>query len=110
MSPRFNSILSRIVATSLAALLILSLVTPSWACGPFYIEPIFVFNWSPDLPFTDYTGGKIGIIKPTFGRKTLTIAFRLLGLGKRREDDETSGSNFTHSVSPKSLDRKAQDG
>ena len=66
------------MAALLAALLILNLATPAWACGPFFIEPIFVFTESPDLPFTDFTGGKIGIIKPTFGRKTLTIAFRYL--------------------------------
>jgi hypothetical protein len=84
----FNSFVSRLVATSLAALLMLNLATPALGCGPFFIEPVFVFKWSPDLPFADFTGGKIGIIKPTFGRKTLTIAFRYLNGGSFTRDEQ----------------------
>ena len=88
MSHRFNNFLTRIVAVSLAAMLMLNLATPARACGPFFIEPIFVFDSSPDLPFADFTGGKIGIIKPTFGRKTLTIAFRYLNGGSFTTDEQ----------------------
>ena len=59
-------------------------VTPLRACGPFSIDPIFVFKESPDLPFEEFTNGKIGIVQPTFGRKTLVIAYRYL-----------NGSSFT---------------
>lgn len=48
------------------------------ACGPSVLEPIFVFKESSDLPFSDFAAGKIGIIQPTFGRKTLFIAYRYL--------------------------------
>jgi hypothetical protein len=50
-------------------------------CGPSYVQPIFVFETSPDLPFDEFTAGKIGIIKPTLGRKTLLIAYRYLNGG-----------------------------
>src|SRR5688572_9074131 len=48
------------------------------ACGPSVLEPIFVFTESSDLPFSDFAAGKIGIIQPTFGRKSLFIAYRYL--------------------------------
>jgi hypothetical protein len=61
--------------------LLLNLHLAANACGPTYLEPIFVFEGSPDLPFDDFTAGKIGIVRPTFGRKTLLIAYRYLNGG-----------------------------
>ena len=71
----------RVLAPMLAALLFVNLMPPVKACGPFSIDPIFVFKESPDLPFEDFTNGKIGIVQPTFGRKTLVIAYRYLSGG-----------------------------
>jgi hypothetical protein len=51
------------------------------ACGPFSIDPIFVFETSPDLPFAEYARGNVGIVRPSFGRKTLVIAYRYLNGG-----------------------------
>jgi len=51
------------------------------ACGPVSVEPIFVFDTSPDLPFADYARGHLGIVRPSFGRKTLVIAYRYLNGG-----------------------------
>jgi len=48
------------------------------ACGPVSIAPIFVFDTSPDLPFAEYARGHLGIVRPSFGRKTLVIAYRYL--------------------------------
>jgi hypothetical protein len=45
------------------------------ACGPESIDPIFVFKTSPDLPFSQYARGNLGIVRPSFGRKTLVIAY-----------------------------------
>ncbi len=59
------------------------------ACGPSYIEPIFVFKESPDLPFENFTNGNIGIVQPTFGRKTLVIAYRYLNGGSFGADEQT---------------------
>jgi len=57
------------------------LLPPAKACGPFSIDPVFVFHHSPDLPFEPYANGKIGIVQPTFGRKTLVIAYHYLNGG-----------------------------
>jgi hypothetical protein len=55
--------------------------TAARACGPESVEPIFVFDTSPDLPFADYARGQLGIVRPSFGRKTLVIAYRYLNGG-----------------------------
>ena len=59
-----------------------------FACGPETIDPIFVFTHSPDLPFDEFTKGKIGILQSSFGRKTLVIAHRYLGGGTYTEDEQ----------------------
>ena len=73
--------LQRTLAAGLAALMLLNLASPVHACGPVYTMPLFVFETSPDLPFAEFTKGKIGIVQPTFGRKTLVIAYRFLNGG-----------------------------
>jgi hypothetical protein len=72
---------------ALTALLLQSHLAAN-ACGPSYLEPIFVFETSPDLPFEDYAAGKIGIVKPSFGRKTLVIAYRYLNGGSFSPDEQ----------------------
>jgi len=75
----------RIHAGAIALVLLFCLATqlgpPAKACGPLSIDPVFVFHHSPDLPFEQYTKGKIGIVQPTFGRKTLVIAYHYLNGG-----------------------------
>jgi hypothetical protein len=73
--------LERTLAAGLAVLLLLTSIPRVQACGPYFTEPIFVFRESPDLPFDEFTSGKIGIVLPTFGRKTLVIAYRYLNGG-----------------------------
>jgi hypothetical protein len=69
-----------VTAIALIAILLQSHITAN-ACGPSYLQPIFVSETSPDLPFTEYAAGNIGIIKPSLGRKTLLIAYRYLNGG-----------------------------
>jgi hypothetical protein len=69
-----------VTALALIAILLQSQLTAN-ACGPSYLQPIFVSETSPDLPFTAYAAGNIGIIKPSLGRKTLLIAYRYLNGG-----------------------------
>lgn len=72
----------RALAITLVALLLFNYGCPrTVACGPWPTEPIFVFKESPDLPFADFTSGKIGIVRPSLGRKTLVIAYRYLNGG-----------------------------
>lgn len=80
--------IQRTLAIGLAALLLVNSTTPVSACGPYFTEPIFVFADSPDLPFQEFTNGKIGIVLPTFGRKTLVIAYRYLNGGSFTSDEQ----------------------
>src|SRR5258708_12155538 len=77
----------RILALGLISLASLSCMPPAKACGPESLEPIFVFQESPDIPFEEFTRGKIGIVQPGFGRKTLVIAYRYLN-GRPFGDEE----------------------
>lgn len=79
----------RALALTLTALLLLNSAPPANACGPYFTVPIFVFADSPDLPFSEFTNGKIGIVLPTFGRKTLAIAYRYLNGGSFTSDEQT---------------------
>jgi hypothetical protein len=79
---------TRILALALAATFLLNFTIPGLACGPSAIAPVFVFKQSPDLPFAEFTKGKIGIIRPTFGRKTLVIAYRYLNGGSFDSDEQ----------------------
>lgn len=67
------------VVISLAVLL--NSAPPGLACGPDPITPVFVFRDSPEPPFEEYARGKLGILLPTMGRKTLFIAYRYVNGG-----------------------------
>ncbi|MEK6337760.1 MAG: hypothetical protein AABM67_22805, partial [Acidobacteriota bacterium] len=71
-------LLRPVVALVLSFAAFTNFAPPVKACGPSYIEPVFVFKESPDLPFAEYARGRIGILQPGFGRKTLFIAYRYL--------------------------------
>ena len=75
------NICRRVVASVLSLTVLLNFVPRVTACGPSSLEPVFVFTDSPDLPFGEFTRGRVGIVQPTFGRKTLFIAFRYLNGG-----------------------------
>jgi hypothetical protein len=76
----------RTLAVAVAAMMLFSSVPVGKACGPEYTFPIFVFKSSPDIPFAEFTSGKIGIVRPSFGRKTLAIAYRWLNGGSFSND------------------------
>lgn len=85
MKSRIRKIVALMVLATFA-----NFVPLTRACGPESIEPIFVFNTSPDLPFADYARGNLGIVRPSFGRKTLVIAYRYLNGGWFSDDEQTS--------------------
>jgi hypothetical protein len=68
--------------------ILLQLHSATNACGPSYLQPVFVSENSPDLPFDAFAAGNIGIVKPTFGRKTLLIAYRYLNGGSFSADEQ----------------------
>lgn len=78
------------LAVLLTTLLLLNSVPSVTACGPASTIPIFVFKESPDLPFEDITGGKLGIVRPSLGRKTLTIGYRYLNGGSFTPDEQSA--------------------
>lgn len=78
----------RQMISALVALCFFVHTSAALACGPESIEPIFVFVGSPDLPFTDFAAGRIGIVRPTFGRKTLVVSYRYLNGGAFTSDEQ----------------------
>lgn len=78
----------QIVALLLSFTVLVQFVPKATACGPERMQPIFVFQDSPDPPFLEFTQGKLGIVKPSFGRKTLTIAYRYLNGGSFNEEEQ----------------------
>ena len=70
-----------VVFVLLIAMLACGPVRLAFACGISYIEPIYEFDSEPDPPLQEYVNGKIGIVKPTFGYKSLAIAYRYLNGG-----------------------------
>jgi hypothetical protein len=75
-------------ALLLSFAIVLQVVPLGKACGPETLQPIFVFENSPDPPFQEFTEGKIGIVQPSFGRKTLVIAYRYLNGGSYSGEEQ----------------------
>jgi hypothetical protein len=105
--PVFSQLAGHIVVVCLSLVLLINSTQPAIACGPSYIEPIFVFKESPDLPFSDFTAGKIGIVQPTFGRKTLVIAYRYLNGGSFSADEQKELITALSGAPPEEDDNQA---
>jgi hypothetical protein len=90
----------RMLALILSLTWLFSFVPAARACGPSSIDPIYVFKNSPDLPFTEYARGRIGIVLPTFGRKTLFIAYRYLNGGSFTTDEQQALLDALRGKSP----------
>ena len=97
----------RVLTTLLLFALIIQSYTVSRGCGPSYLQPIFSFESSPDLPFTEFAAGKIGIVKPTFGRKTLVIAYRYLNGGSFSPEEQKQLISALHGEGPEPMDDEA---
>jgi hypothetical protein len=90
----------RAFAAALIVLLLLEYAAPAFACGPWPTEPIFVFKESPDLPFAEFTAGKIGIVQPSLGRKTLVIAYRYLNGGSFTAEEQRELLDALKGIAP----------
>jgi hypothetical protein len=63
------------------------------ACGPFFTDALFVFTKHPDFPLEQFTGGKLGIVQPSWARSYLVVAYRSLSanpLSEREAKDMTT--------------------
>ena len=89
----------RIIALVLLATFA-NLVPVARACGPSSIDPIFVFTSSPDIPFAQFARANLGIVRPTFGRKTLFIAYRYLNSNWFSDDEQTALINALKGTAP----------
>ena len=74
----------RLIAISLAIILLSG--TTTLACGPFTLEAIFTHTVHPEYPLTQFAGGRIGVVQPSYARSYLYTAYRYL-----------SGSSFSPS-------------
>lgn len=50
---------------------------PAQACA-FSSEPTFTFSFHPDVPFTRFAAGQLGILQSTYARSYLLVAYRYL--------------------------------
>ena len=60
-----------------------------WACAPSFAVAVFSFTRHPDLPRDEFLDGKLGVLRPTYARSYLVIAYRnLTGIGLSRGEKE----------------------
>lgn len=52
--------------------------TVTLACGPFSLEPVFVFTVHPPFPLERFARGEIGVVQPSYARSYLVVAYRHL--------------------------------
>jgi hypothetical protein len=90
------------VAVLLTAAVLFQLSPHAKGCGPDYLQAVFVMKDSPDPPFIEFTQGKIGIVQPSFGRKTLTIAYRYLNGGSFTEQEQKALVDALNGKGPES--------
>jgi hypothetical protein len=75
--------LPRIAAIALGAVLgvLASWVPGARACGPEFPYAVFSHARHPDLPYERYAAGDLGLVRPTFARAYLVLAYRAMTLG-----------------------------
>lgn len=71
----------------------LLLACASWqlanACGAEHLRAVFSYSRHPDLPRTTFIDGQLGILRPTFARSYLVLAYRhLSGVGLNASERE----------------------
>lgn len=58
--------------------LVFAFLSNALPCGPGYITPLFDTTSAPEVPYTDFAGGRLGIIKPGYRRSVLFAAYRYI--------------------------------
>jgi hypothetical protein len=60
------------------------------ACGPFFTDAIFVYTKHPDFPLETFATGKLGVLRPSYARSYLVVAYRSL-MGMSLSTAEANG-------------------
>ena len=70
--------LTTIAASGFLALSLALSSLPGVACGPFFNVAVFNYPLHPGLPLASFSEGSLGVIRPTFARSYLVVAYRYL--------------------------------
>lgn len=57
-------------------IIVLALLSTGLPCGPGYVSPLFDTTSAPEIPYSDFASGRLGIVKPGFRRTVLIAAYR----------------------------------
>jgi hypothetical protein len=68
----------RFIASLALSTLVISCLKPVAACGPFTEEAILSYSSNPDLPLKKFLDGELGVIRPTWNKSYLVVAYRTL--------------------------------
>lgn len=66
----------RICGLVSALTLLAGVVSPTMACGPFFVDDVFQFTTHPDLPLKKFAAGQLGVVRGSFARSYLVVAYR----------------------------------
>ena len=77
----------RIISVFLPLAVLLYNSMPAYSTGPFPPLARIFYTRYPDLPLNGYAGGKLGVLRPTFARSYLAVAYRYLD-GKPLNSEE----------------------
>src|SRR5437899_12304073 len=64
------------VRVAVSLFLIVAFLSTALPCGPGYTTPLFDVTKAPENPFESFAAGRLGIVKPTFARSVLYVAYR----------------------------------
>ena len=85
-----------------SALLFLSAADHLLACGPFLPEALFTHKLHPDFPLGTFARGQLGVIKPTYARSYLYVAYRYLnGIGFDADEQKALVRLWDERLNPK---------
>lgn len=74
---RKRTVCGSVFAMVLSAAIILQ-GSSSLACGPFSLNAVFSFSLHPEYPLEKFAAGDIGIVRPSYARSYLYVAYQYL--------------------------------
>src|SRR5438552_11700876 len=76
------------VRVAVSLFLIVAFLSTALPCGPGYTTPLFDVTKAPENPFESFAAGRLGIVKPTFARSVLYVAYRYVNGGVLPADEQ----------------------